>query len=165
MSRRDTATRLLLSRVVRDRLSEADKAIREQAREDFDVPGVRDIGVIGDEQIGSVQLTKGREAWTVTDPAALLAWVKANASDEVVTVETVRSSYVQALLARAKADGVAVDAFTGEQIPGIDCRTSEPTLTVKPSSDAQQVIAQAFADGLLSLDDLTPPLAIEAPNA
>lgn len=161
MSRRDTATRLILSRVVRDRLSEADKAIREQARTDFDMPGVRDIGVIGDEQIGSVQLVKGRESWVVTDPAALLAWVKANAPDEVVTTEAVRSSYVQALLARAKADGVAVDVFTGEQIPGIECRTSAPTLTVKPSEDAAQTIAQAFADGLLSLDDLTPPLAIE----
>ena len=161
MGTRETAPRLLVARVVKDRLTAADRDLREQARTDFDVPGVRDIGVIGDEQIGSVQLTKAREAWTVTDPAALLAWVKANAADEVVTVEQVRSSYVQALLARAKADGVAVDAFTGEQIPGIDCRTSEPTLTVKPSADAQQVIAQAFADGVLSLDDLTPPLAIE----
>jgi hypothetical protein len=161
MGTRETATRLLVARVVKDRLTAADRGLREQARADFDVPGVRDIGVIGDEQIGSVQLTKGREAWTVTDPDTLLAWVKANAADEVVTVETVRSSYVQALLARAKADGVAVDAFTGEQIPGIECRTSEPSLNVKPSDDAAQVIAQAFADGLLSLDDLTPPLAIE----
>lgn len=165
MSRRDTATRLLLARVVKDRLDAADRGLREQARADFDVPGVRDIGVIGDEQIGSVALTKGKTSWTVTDPQALLEWVKANVPDEVVTTETVRSSYVQALLARAKADGVAVDVFTGEQIPGIECRTSEPSLNVKPSGDAQQVIAQAFADGVLSLDDLTPPLAIEAPNA
>jgi hypothetical protein len=161
VSTRETATKLIVARVVRDRLSAADKGLREQARTDFDVPGVRDIGVIGDEQIGSVQLTKGREAWTVTDPAALLAWVKANVPDEVVTVEQVRSSYVTALLARAKGQGNAVDPFTGELIPGIDCRTSGPTLTVKPSKDAAQTIAQAFADGRLSLEDLTPPLAIE----
>lgn len=165
MSRRDTATRLILSRVVRDRLADADKAIRGQARTDFDMPGVREIGVIGDEQVGAVQLTKPREAWTVTDPAALLAWVKANAPDEVVTTEAVRSSYVQALLARAKEDGVAVDRVSGEQIPGIECRTSAPTLTVKPSEDAAQIIAQAFADGVLTLDDLTPPLAIEGGKA
>jgi hypothetical protein len=161
VSTRETATKLIVARVVRDRLSAADKGLREQARADFDVPGVRDIGVIGDEQIGSVQLTKGREAWTVTDPDALLKWVKANVSDEVVTVEQVRSSYVTALLARAKAEGNAVDPFTGELIPGIDCRTTPPTLTVKPSEDAAQTIAQAFADGRLSLEDLTPPLAIE----
>ena len=161
MSRRDTATNLLISRVVRDRLAAADKAYREQAREDFDVPGVRDIGVIGDEQVGSVQLTKPRESWTVTDPAALLAWVKANAVDEVVTTETVRPSYVQALLARAKEDGIAVDRVSGEPIPGIERRTSEPTLTVKPSEDAAQVIAQAFADGRLSFADVAAPLPVE----
>jgi hypothetical protein len=162
VSRRDTATSLIVSRVIRDRLQAADKAFRERAREDFDVPGVRDIGVIGDEQIGSVSLTKGRESWTVTDPEALLEWVKANFPQEVVTTEAVRSSYVQALLARAKADGVAVDAFTGEQIPGIEQKVSEPTLTVKPSEDAAQVIAQALADGTLTLADVVTPLPIEA---
>lgn len=165
MSRRDTATNLIVSKVVRDRLAAEDKAYREQAREDFDMPGVRDIGVIGSgddaQQIGSVQLTKGRETWTVTDPDALLAWVKANAPDEIVTTEAVRSSYVQALLNRAKADGVAVNAFTGEEIPGIEQRTTEPTLTVKPSADAAQTIAQALADGTLTLADVAP-LAIEA---
>lgn len=165
MSRRDTATRLLLSRVVRDRLTEADKAIREQARTDFDMPGVREIGVIGDEQIGSVALTKGKTSWTVTDPQALLEWVKANVPDEVVTTETVRSSYVQAVLARAKNDGVAVDPFTGEVIPGIECKTSEPSLNVKPSDDAPETIARALADGRLSFAEIIPPPAIEGGEA
>lgn len=160
MSRRDTATRLILSRVVRDRLTEADKAIREQARTDFDMPGVREIGVIGDEQIGSVSLAKGRESWVVTDPAALLAWVKANRPSEVVTVEQVRPSYIGALLMQAKKDGAPVTSG-GELVPGIEQRTGDPSLNVKPSEDAAQTIAQAFADGVLSLDDLTPPLAIE----
>ena len=160
MSRRDTATNLLVSKVVRDRLAAADKAYREQARDDFDVPGVREIGLVGDEQIGSVQLVKGRESWVVTDPDALLAWVKANRPEEVVTVEQVRPSYVGALLMQAKKDGAPVTS-DGELVPGIEQRTGEPSLTVKPSEDAAQTIAQALADGLLTLADIAAPLPIE----
>lgn len=164
MSRRDTATNLLVSKVVRDGLAKADKAYREQARADFDVPGVRDIGVIGSgdnaQQIGSVQLVKGRESWTVTDPDALLAWVKANRPEEVVTVEQVRPSYIGALLMQAKKDGAPVTS-DGELVPGIEQRTGEPSLNVKPSEDAAQTIAQALADGRLTLADIAAPLPIE----
>lgn len=161
MTRRDTATRLLVLRVLRDRIAAADKDARTIAGTDFDVPGVRDIGLVGGEPIGSVQLIKGRTTPTVTDPDALLAWVRANHPDEVETTVRVRPSYVAALLGQAKDDGEAVDHATGEAIPGIDVRQSEPSLNVRPSEDAADTIARAMADGSLSLTDITTP-AIEA---
>lgn len=154
MTTRDTANRLLITRVMKDKLSEADRDLRDRALADFDQPGVRDIGVIAGEQIGSVQLIKGRQAWRVVDNDALLAWVKANHPDEVVTVENVRGSYIQAILARAKADGGAFDPETGDSIPGVDVVHGEPTLNVKPSEDAADVIGRALAEGRLTWEDV-----------
>lgn len=161
MSRRDTATRLIVARVVRDALQRADTALRASASADFDVPGVREVAVVGNEPIGHVQLNKGSQTWSVTDLPALLAWVEANRPGEVVTTRVVRSSFITAVLERAKADGAAVDRASGEAIPGIGVRNSPPTLSVKPGPDAAQVVAAAFAAGDLSFADVALP-AIEA---
>jgi hypothetical protein len=55
-----------------------------------------------------------------------------------------------------------LERHDGEPIPGVEVSTSDPKLVVKTAVDAGDVLAQAFADGLLSLDDLTAPAAIEA---
>jgi hypothetical protein len=161
MTRRDTASTLIQLRTLKEHVDAAYQDALRRARDDFDLPGVREIGVLGDEQIGHVLLAKGRETWTVTDPQALLEWVRANVPDEVVIEERVRGSYVSALLARAKSQGNAADAFTGELIPGIECRRSEPRLDVRPSEDAAETIGRVMTEGRLSLTDITTP-AIEA---
>lgn len=158
---RDVATLLLLQSVVAKKLAEQSRATRDQAGDAFNVIGMRDVGMIGDEPIGTVQLNKGRETWAVTDEKALLAWVEASFPEQVETVRRVRPAYVAALLARAKAEGVPI-TDAGELIPGIQVHESDPTLMVKASEDAPDVIARAFAEGRLNLGDLSAPVAIEA---
>jgi hypothetical protein len=161
MNTRDTATLVLLQEVVIRQLSTQKNATREQAKEAFDQVGVRDIGVISGEQIGSVQLTKGATRASVTDMDALLKWAQVNAPDQVVTVPVLRPAYLTALLTGAKAEGVAVTK-DGELIPGIDVTQSDPSLMVKPSEDAAEILAREFAAGRLTFADLTAPQAIEA---
>lgn len=155
MSTREIATRLLMMRALKDRVTQVDNAMRAAARtEGFDVAGVRQIGVVGQDQIGSVQVTKGATSWRVTDMAALLQWVKANAPTEVETVEQVRPAYVTKLLGDCKA-GVLPDGGIPD---GVDLIEGSPTLAVKPSPDAADVIERAVADGTLKWADV---LALE----
>lgn len=161
MGTRETATLLLLQRVVADRLAEQNRITRAQARDDFTVVGQRDVGLIGDEPIGTVQLNKGRETWAVTDERALLAYVKAKMPEQVETIERVRPAAVEALRKVAAGKGAAVDD-DGEPIPGLSCSVSDPSLMVKPSEDAPDVIALAFFEQRLRFEDLAAPVAIEA---
>lgn len=164
MTTRDSATLLLLQQVVSRKIGEQHAQTRTAALVDFDTVGVRDIGLIGDEPIGSVQLNKGATTARITDPAALLAWVAEHLPEQIEAIPAttrVRSACLTALLAEAKAKGVAVSKH-GEPIPGIDVGTADPTLQVKPSEDAADVIARAFAEGRIDLGDLSAPVAIEA---
>lgn len=164
MPSRETATLLLLQQVVMRRLSEQHAQTRETAGVDFDTVGVRDIGMIGDEPIGAVQLNKGATTARITDAAALLDWVAEHLPEQIETIPAttrVRSACLTALLAEAKAKGVAVSK-DGEPIPGIGVNSADPTLSVKPNEDAADVIARAFAEGRLTLGDLTAPIPIEA---
>jgi hypothetical protein len=151
MSTREIATRLLMMRALKDRIAQADTAMRAAAKDaGFDVAGVRQIGVIGQDQIGSVQVTGAAASWRVTDMAALLKWVKANAPTEVETIEQVRPAYVTKLLGDCKAgalpDGVVPD--------GVDIIEGSPTLAVRPSADAAEVIERAITDGTLRWADV-----------
>lgn len=159
MTTRETARRLLLLRVIKDRIAEVDAHERAAAGTDFDRAGVRDIGLVGDDQLGAVWLAKGRVTPKVTDPAALLAWCIANRPSEVETVTRVRESYKSALLMQAKTDGYA--HADGEIIPGITVDEGDPILNVKPVEGAAQVVEAAFAAGELTWADVLPA-AIEA---
>lgn len=160
---RGVATLLLLQEVVIRQLAHQKGLTREAALDAFDVVGVRDIGVVGDEQIGSVQLTKGATRASVFDEEALIGWLLDQDSENVLTVTSyqIRPAYLTALLNECKAQGAPVTK-DGEVIPGIQVTQADPSLMVKPSEDATDVLARAFAEGRLTLADLTAPVAIEA---
>lgn len=151
MSTRDTATRLIVMRVLQDRVRTRDAAMRSAASSaGFDVAGVRDVGLVGEEVIGTVQVTAGSETWNVTDEAALLEWVRANAPTEVEQVERVRPAFLTRLLGDVKAG-----EFSADTVPdGITRRLGSPTLSVKPAPDAAKVIEQAVADGRIRWADV-----------
>lgn len=160
MSTRDTATRLIVMRVLQDRVRAADAAMRSAAASSgFDVAGVRDVGLVGEEVVGTVQVTSGSETWNVTDEAALLEWVRANAPTEVEQVERIRPAFLTRLLGDVKAG-----EFADDTIPdGITRRVGSPSLSVKPAAGAARVIEQAVADGrirwadVLELEPAAPP--------
>jgi hypothetical protein len=154
VTRRDTTTRLLLLAALSKRVKEAENAAKRAARNEFDLPGVRDIGLVAGEQIGHVRVDNGSTSAAVVDEAAFLAWAKRSYPDAVETVErvapAVRERWLSAV--HGPAGGVLNEA-TGEcPIPdGVAVRKGDPKLVVMTSRDAGQVIDQAVASGSLDL--------------
>jgi hypothetical protein len=109
--------------------------------------------------IGTVTVVDGRTSAKVTNPAALLEWVRVNAPDEVEQVPRVRESYVGALLSRCEnVDGAAMHAKTGELLPGVRFETGDPYARVTQTTDQLAAFVAAWAGG-----DLPPlPLLLES---
>jgi hypothetical protein len=156
VSAHDRATRLLALRVLKDWIAVEDRKLRDEMCAEL-VVGERYSGLLdpADKEtlLGFVQLTKARESATVTDSDALLAWVEAHCPGEVVTTRSVRPAFVTALLASVKADGGWIDPGTSEllEVDGIAVRTGSPTLTVKPTAEADGLVSEALAARRLRL--------------
>ncbi len=132
--------RALGIRLILDRV----KAVDEENRQ-----AIRGLMAVGDRKtaslplqlvddnlvVGAVTYAKGSPTARVTDPGALLKWVRDNRPTEIV--ESVRGSYLAALLSTAKKYGEAVDERTGEVIPGIEVHTGDPVLKVVPEKTAE----------------------------
>lgn len=153
---RERAVRLLAIRVLKDRIAEEEKALRDDAAADLLV-GEKVVGALLDDQelapIGYVQLTKGRESAAVVDRDALLAWAEKYAPGEVITTRAVRESFITHLLAEVKQVGGWFDRDTGEIVPvdGVEVRTGSPILQVKPNDDADRLVVEALAGRRMAL--------------
>jgi phage host-nuclease inhibitor protein Gam len=133
---------LLVLRALADRVAAALTAAKTDTLAAMEV-GERLVVKVGDTPVGTVTVAHGRPSARITDPRALLAWVKANHPTEVVPREEVRAAFVTALLGRAKS--------SGEVIPGIDVSQGDPYLLAPVDDVAAAVIGAAWADGSLSL--------------
>jgi hypothetical protein len=152
-AREEIATQLLTQRVILDLMRAADAETRALAKELFTKVGTREIGSLGDVDLGSVQLTKARESWVVADPDAFQAWVEKHRPDEIVTEtrETVRSSFQKAMLDGAKA-GTLYDENGEAYVPdGLVPKVGQPILTVKPSDEAKAAVMAALGDAVVPL--------------
>ena len=105
-----------------------------------------------DRMLSDIGLTRGDVAdayaeplWR--DPTALLAWVEANAGDEVL-VETVERRYVNPAYERALLAAHGVDEVTGELVPGIEDRTGRPTLKVTVTAEGKAKAASLVGSSL-----------------
>jgi hypothetical protein len=160
LSAHEKATRLLALRVLKDWIAAEDRRLREELAAEVRV-GERYAGALpgaaAADVLGFVQMVKGREAASVVDQAALLAWVEEWAPGEVVTTRAVRPAFVTALLAAVKGDGGWVDPLTSEvvDVDGIEIKTSAPTLNVKPTAEADQLVRDAIRDRRLELGPAT----------
>jgi hypothetical protein len=161
LSQRELAQRLLALRVIKDWVAAEDRRLREEAAAGL-VVGERVSGAIDpgdpDTLLGFVQLTKARESVGVTDRDAFTEWVAEHAPGEIVTIparEDVRASFVAAVCASVKAHGGWVTP-EGECVPvdGVEVTTGQPTVTVKPTAEADALVAAALASRRL---DLMPP--------
>lgn len=156
LSRQDAATRLLAIAVLKVRIAEEEKRLRNQLTTGL-VTGAREAGVIDATDpettaLGFVSKRKGATTTKVTSPDALLAWVKERLPWEIVTTEAIRSAFLLRLLDAVKKDGGWVD-HNGQlhDVPGVQVITGDPTLQVKPSEDAARLVAEALADRRLEL--------------
>jgi hypothetical protein len=107
----------------------------------------------------------------VLDPRALLAWVKRNRPDEVVVVESVRESYVNALIDNAKRqpERKPIDPGTGAIVPGIAVPPGDGggRLTVRPTPEARMRVSELLESASGSLRSLggSPGVPEGAENA
>lgn len=153
------ARRLLLESAILAALTERNKAARKEASKLFEV-GDAQTARVGSESLGRVRKDKGRTSAVVADRRAFQAWIEENLPDEIEEVPAtyrIRPATEKAILDRAKKDGGAFDRATGEEIPGVAIRTSDPTLNVSAEELAGQVAEALIAalptdsDVLLSL--------------
>lgn len=129
-----------------------------------DVPvGETVAGRWGDQIIAKATMAKGKKKLVVTDDRALLAWVKEHHPTEIV--EAVNSAYLKTIEAKAISEGLgAVIDGQGVVIPGVEIRTSDPTISVRRESGADDIIAELFAAGRVSIDGINTK-AIEADDS
>ena len=139
---RQVAARAVVAKALFDELAAVASAARDVIESELN-PGNHIDAVLPDgTPIGEVMRSKLAKRAVVTDAAALLAWVKSNRPDEVEVVESVRSSFVNALLADAKARGsFAVDATTGQVIPGIEVVAGSSSYRPVVSDEGREVVA------------------------
>jgi hypothetical protein len=117
----------------------------------------------GGKDIGTVTLANGATRAAVTDTDAYEAWVRATHPEQIETVpETTRINpeFTARLTSAAKKLGVAVDAETGEEVPGITIVTGDPYPMVKLAEDAREAVAKAWQAGELT-ELMSGLLAIE----
>ncbi len=167
MTARDLVTKLIAIAVLRKQLTEHENALRLTLRAQL-LPGDRQQGAVmplsldaAPGLVGYALLTVGSQSWRVTKPAELLEWAKEATPGEVVVREEVRPAFLTVLLSDCKEHGGWLNKATGQvvDVPGIECKTGDPVLQVKPNADAHRLITEAWVSGALTWDDL---LAIEA---
>jgi hypothetical protein len=150
--RHDLASRFGLLKVLVSKLGEAKTAADAEIRDTWRVKDRAAAVLPGDYAIGSVTLAKGRATSKLTDEAAYEAWVRKTHPDEIetVTIERVNTDFTQRLMSAARQLGIAVDAATGEEVPGIEVVEGDPYPTVRLAPDAAEIVAQAWQDGTLT---------------
>lgn len=153
MTREDITTRLLVQKIILNLMQTADAETREEAKRLFTKPGQREVGELAGQDIGSVQLTKAREAWVVADEAAFIGWVARHRPDEIITEtrQTVSPAFRKAILEAAKS-GEVVDSDGVIEVPaGIIPRKGQPILTVTPAKGVEALVLDALGDAAVTL--------------
>jgi hypothetical protein len=103
--------------------------------------------------VAAVTLTSGRVTAAVADVDRYEAWVRVNHPEAIETVpatERINPDFTARLTSAARKIGVAVDAETGEVVPGIEVTTGDPYPMVKLTEDARDEVAKAWRDGSLT---------------
>jgi hypothetical protein len=157
---REAAIRVAALKALYDKVRDAYNAARSDAVGALS-PGDRlHAALPNGVDIGTVTVVDGKTTAKVTNPAALLEWVKVNAPDEVETVARVRESYVGALLARCEnVDGQAMHAKTGELLPGVRFETGDPYARVTQTAGQQAAFVTAWRTTSIAWD--IPELSLD----
>ena len=164
MSARTAALRLAALYALKDAITTAYNEARKEAEDELDPSDRKSAVLPNGANIGTISYTKGSFTAKVTDPDLLLGWVKDNAPGEVVTVETVRESYVKALLGRVKdSDGAAYDAKTGEVIPGVEFVHGDPYVKTAQTAEQREAFIAAWQRGEVPGVSLGAALTPELP--
>jgi hypothetical protein len=148
---RVAAGRALFLKVLGDDVARLARDARD-AVEPTLVAGEKVKATMPDGQVlGTVQLTEAPESVTITDPAALLAFVKRTRPDEVVTREEIRPAFLAHLRAMAREQitedthgGLVVDG-SGEIVPGLALDLGTPRYVPTVTTSGRAAVRAALA--------------------
>lgn len=157
-----TADKFLILDALAKKVKAGADAMKAELAESM-IPGERTAvsftlpGESGPVVLGFVTKSSPAAKWVVTDPAALLAWVKEVHPDRVEMVPQVREWFVKSLLDNAGANGAAI-TDDGEIIPGIDLKEGSSYALPKPEKDIADKLTRLASAGAVSFTEL---LALE----
>lgn len=106
---------------------------------------------------GSVTYANGSVGVTVTNPAALTAWVEEHYTTELELTTTVRPAFLAAILEATKRAGepCAPDGTLG--VPGLSVRTGKPRIVARPDrARASELWLEARANPLRLITSQEP---------
>lgn len=144
----ELARRLLLLASLESAVAEAVARTKEALAHRMS-PGDLKRPQIAGRPAGSVSYSAGAPRVTVTDPAALLAYVEQHYTTELELTTTIRESFLSAILEATKAAGepCAPDGTLG--VPGLSVLAGMPRITARPDkARAGELWAEARANPL-----------------
>lgn len=152
MTPQELALKFALLKVLVAELGEAKKAADCEIRGGWRPSDRLTATIPGGADIGTVTLAKGRSGAHVSNDLAYEEWVRAVHPEEIEQITTVRvkPEFTARLISAARSRGVAVDAETGEEVPGITVTSGDPYPMVKLSEDAREAVAKAWQAGELT---------------
>ncbi|MCA2226369.1 hypothetical protein [Nonomuraea aurantiaca] len=115
---------------------------------------------VGGRKFGDVSVPSRRLSVAISDPDRFAAWALAEGfATEVETKQRVRPAFFAMLRKAAEASGAArrelklVHPRTGEliNVPGVQVNVAALAPTFTPAADAEQVLAEAHAQGVLAV--------------
>lgn len=138
--------RMLVAKVFQDEVNAAVADTRRRLEPLIDaddaIPGVLPDGT----RIGTTKRSKAPKKPTVTDMAAVLAWVKQHRPEEVVVSESVSPAFLSYLMAQTKKHGAAVYEATGEVVPGVEMRTGSPSFLPQLDEEVVPLVRARLAE-------------------
>lgn len=165
---KDLAQELAVVTLIADLSKEHRDALRLQLLEALELVGADSTSAdVDGDRVAKVTKVTPKAKAVVNNESAFLAWVSQNRPDEVVS--SVRESYKKSVLDRAAFtdDGTAIDADTGEVIPGLTQARGNGYVSTRFEKDGRQRLAYALKNGLVAfnLPDTINVPALEAGNS
>ena len=153
MSPAELALRFALLKVLTEELKTAKAVTDCEVRDEWRPSDRLTATIPGGPDIGTVTLANGATRAAVGDTEAYEAWVRKAHPEQIETVPAttrINPEFTARITSAAKKLGIAVDAETGEEVPGIVVLTGEPYPMVKLAEDARDVVASAWQKGQLT---------------
>ena len=153
MTNHDLALRFALLKVLVTELAAAKKVADCEVRDTWRPADRLTATTPAGRDVGTVTLAKGKATASITDSGAYEEWVRATHPEAIETVPAttrINPEFTARLTSAARKNGVAVDAETGEIVPGIEVAQGEPYPMVKLAEDARAAVAEAWRDGSLT---------------
>lgn len=153
MTPRELALRFALLKILTDELKTAKGVADCEVRDGWRPKDRITATLPGGDDVGTVTLASGKTTARLTDEAVYEEWVRATHPEAIETVPAttrINPDFTDRIMAAARKLGVAIDAETGEEVPGITVAAGDPYPMVKLTPEARGAVAAAWTHGNLA---------------